>query len=81
MALFLRQDDDRSELQQRLSAELQEKARKKAEIENQPRPDGVEDSNYMKDFAGPSRYLWVWVTLAVIGAAIIVILTLQGASR
>ena len=35
MALFLRQDDDRSELQQRLSAELQEKARKKAEIENQ----------------------------------------------
>ncbi|MEO7904983.1 MAG: hypothetical protein ABIR91_04275 [Candidatus Saccharimonadales bacterium] len=66
MALFLRQDDNRSEMQKRLAAELQDKAKKKHELENQPeRPDGVKDARYMDDFAEPSRYLWVWLVLAV----------------
>lgn len=67
MALFLRQDDKRTELQQRVAAELQEKAKRKAELENQPRPDGVTDSNYMRDYTGSSRYLWLWVTIALVG--------------
>lgn len=67
MALYIRQDDKRSELQQRLAAELKEKAKKKAELENQPaRPDGVKDSTYMKDFTGSSRLLWLWVLVAVV---------------
>lgn len=77
MALFMRQDDNRSELQQRLQAELQEKNKKKHELENQPRPDGVKDANYMRDFSGPSKYLWVWLVLTVaIIAAIILFIAL-----
>ena len=66
MGLYIRQDDKRSELQERLAAELQEKAKKRAELENQPRPDGVKDSTYMRDFTGSSRLLWVWLVIAVI---------------
>lgn len=75
MALFMRQDDNRSELQQRLQSELQEKNKKKLELENQPRPDGVTDQNYMRDFSGPSKHLWVWLVLggAVIAGVIVFI--------
>lgn len=65
MALFIRQDDNRTELQQRLASELQEKARKRAQDENK-RPDGVDDSAYIKDTVGTSKHAWVWVVLAVV---------------
>lgn len=62
--MFLRQDDKRTDLQQRLADELREKAKKQYEIENQPRPDGVDDSAYMRDYTGSSRWLWVWLLIA-----------------
>lgn len=71
MGLYIRQDDKRSELQERLAAELQEKARKKAELENQPRPDGVKDSTYMRDFTGSSKLLWVWIVIAIATVGVI----------
>ncbi|HEX7484210.1 MAG TPA: hypothetical protein VF281_03595 [Candidatus Saccharimonadales bacterium] len=69
MGLFIRQDDNRSELQRRLAAELNEKARKRAELENQPLPDGVDDSTFVKDTTGTSKYAWVWIVL-ILGAAV-----------
>lgn len=65
MGLYIRQDDNRSELQRRISAELTEKARKKAELENQPLPDGVDDSAYIKDTQRTSRFAWVWILLFI----------------
>ena len=72
MGLFIRQDDTRSELQRRLAAELTEKARKRAEIENTP-PDGVKDSAYIKDTQGTSKYVWIWILLVVVGVAVTII--------
>lgn len=72
MGLYIRQDNQRSDLQQRLAEELKEKARKKAELENQPeRPDGVKDSTYMRDFTGSSRLLWLWIVVAVVVLGVI----------
>lgn len=62
MALFLKQDSDRSELQKRLETELQEKLRKKADLENKL-PDGVEDSLYMEGKKSTNSYVWVWILL------------------
>lgn len=62
MALFIRQSEDRSKLQERLAAELQEKARAKAE---QKAPDGVTDSNYLKDTKETTSLAWVWVVIIV----------------
>lgn len=68
MGLYIRQDDRRSELQERVAAELQEKARKRAQQDNE-RPDGVSDSQYIKGTTGTTRYAWVWI---VIIAAIVI---------
>lgn len=73
MGLFIRQDDNRSELQRRVAAELSEKARKRAELENQPQPDGVTDSAYIKDTQSTSKYAWIWILLIFAGVVFIVI--------
>lgn len=73
MGLFIRQDDNRSELQRRLAAELNEKARKRAELENQPLPDGVTDSAYVKDTQATSKYAWIWILLIVLGVVATII--------
>ena len=62
MALFIRQSEDRSKLQERLAAELQEKARAKAQTEA---PDGVTDSNYLKDTKETTSLAWVWIVIIV----------------
>jgi len=73
MGLFIRQDDNRSELQRRLAAELNEKARKRAEIEDQPLPDGVSDSAYIKDTQSTTKFMWLWILLFVIGVVAVII--------
>jgi hypothetical protein len=58
MALYIRQQEKRTELQERLAAELQEKARAKAK--EAELPDGVTDSHYIKNTKQTSSLGWVW---------------------
>jgi hypothetical protein len=74
MALFIRQSEDRSKLQERLAAELQEKARKRAEVE---RPDGVTDSNYLKDTKTTTSLAWVWIFVVVLAVGAFVFIMLS----
>ena len=62
----MKQNETRSELQKRVAAELQDKAKKKA-LEAE-RPDGVTDSAYLKDTKDTTSLAWAWV---LIGIAII----------
>lgn len=73
MALFVRQDENRSELQQRLATELQDRARKKAE--EAELPDGVTDSQFIKGTKETTSLLGVWLVVAAlaIGAIIFII--------
>ena len=70
MSLYLKQNETRSELQDRIAAELQEKAKKKA-LETE-RPDGVTDSAYIKDTKQTTSLAWIWVLImvAIVGIAI-----------
>jgi len=74
MALFVRQDENRTELQKRLATELQDRARKKAEEADLP--DGVDDSQFIKNTSQHSSALigvWLAVGALVIAAAIFLI--------
>ena len=75
MSLFIRQDDQRSELQTRIAAELQAKAREKAKEADLP--DGVTDSAYVKGTKQTSRLGWIWaiVLVAVVGVIIFLVAT------
>jgi hypothetical protein len=77
MGLFIRQDDNRSELQRRLAAELNEKARKRSELENQPLPDGVDDSTFVENTTGTSKHAWVWILLVLVAAVATFVLIAQ----
>lgn len=59
----MQQKDTRSELQQKLAAELQEKAKKKA-LETE-RPDGVSDSAYIRGTKQTTSLAWAWILIAV----------------
>lgn len=66
MSLYLKQNETRSELQKRVAAELQDKAKKKA-LETD-RPDGVDDSAFVKNTKTTTSLAWAW---ALIGVAIV----------
>lgn len=67
MALFVNQNSHRTKLQERLAAELTEKAKKKAEITDKEQPDGVTDSAYIEGTKQTTSLAWLW-TLIIIAA-------------
>lgn len=75
MALYVRQNENRSKLQERLAAELQEKA--KAQAEETKQPDGVDDSRYMEGTKKTTSLAWIWVAvvLFVVGAVVFLIVS------
>lgn len=78
MGLFVQQNSNRTKLQERLAAELGEKAKQKADIENAAPPDGVDDSRYVENTKTTTSLAWVWVliTFAAVGAALWFTITL-----
>lgn len=76
MALFVNQESNRTELQRRVAAELNEKAKQKAELEKNDRPDGVTDSQYLKDSNEGTNFSWVWilgVLVIIVGLILLII--------
>lgn len=80
MALFIRQDDERSELQKQVAAELQRKARDNS-LKAAERPDGVDDSQYIKGTKETTSLAWIWITIFVIFIAVIIWLTVLSVTR
>lgn len=72
MALFMNQQNERTELQKRIAAELAEKAKKKSLEPTSDRPDGITDSAYLEKTKTTTSLAWVWVLIivAAIGIAI-----------
>lgn len=68
MALFIKQNEDRSKLQERVAAELREKAKKRAELDMTP-PDGVADSQYIKGTKTTTSLAWVWLVVIIAAVA------------
>ena len=53
MSLYLKQQDTRSDLQEKVSKDLQERARQKAKQSD--RPDGVDDSRFVEGLRALSK--------------------------
>jgi hypothetical protein len=70
MSLYVRQTETQSELQKRIAAELQDKAKKKA-LETEL-PDGVTDSAYLKGTKQTTSLAWLWVALAVVVIGVVI---------
>lgn len=72
MALFIRQNEERSKLQEKLAAELQERTTKTQQLDTK---DRLEDQAYLKGTKQTSSYAWLWV-LVIIAVVVAVLLYL-----
>lgn len=72
MALFMSQQDDRTELQKRLADELAAKAKKKAQMADRERPDGVTDSEFLRESRQTTSFAWIWIVVVVLAVALII---------
>ena len=75
MSLFIKQDQNRSRFQAEIAAELQEKARKRAEEAD--RPDGVDDSQFIQGTKKTTSLAWVWALIGVAIAVVIIVLIVK----
>lgn len=77
MGLFVNQQDQRSELQERIAAELREKA-KASSLQEKATMDGVEDIRYLEDTKQTTTLAWTWILIAIMAGAVIVMFLMQG---
>lgn len=66
-------NDENSRLNQRITADLRERAQKEMRGSD---PDLVEDSDYAKDLKKGSNYAWVWAVLVVLAIISLVVIVL-----
>lgn len=72
MGLFVNQEHTRTKLQERIAADLAEKAKRKAEEDSGDRPDGVEDSAYMENSKHTTSLAGVWLAIVIVGVAVLI---------
>lgn len=70
MGLYLKQNDTRSQLQERIANELQERAKQKAKEADLP--DGVDDSQYIKGTKQTTSLAWVWLLIGLVTIGLVV---------
>jgi len=79
MALFVNQNDQRTELQKKIAAELQAKAVDRSRLVD--RPDGVDDSQYIEGTKKTTSLAWAWAIIIIAVLGIIVWLTVLSITR
>ena len=77
MGLFVNQQDSRSELQERIAAELREKARASG-LQEKASLDGVEDVKYLEDTKQTTTLAPVWIVIIIMAAVVIGMFLMQG---
>ena len=77
MGLFVNQQDQRSELQERIAAELREKA-KASSLQEKATMDGVDDIRYLEGTKQTTTLAWVWILIAIMAGVVIVMFLMQG---
>lgn len=77
MGLFVNQQDQRSELQERIAAELREKA-KASSLQEKATMDGVDDIRYLEGMKQTTTLAWAWILITIMAGAVIVMFLMQG---
>ena len=77
MGLFVNQQDQRSELQERIAAELREKA-KASSLQEKATIDGVDDIRYLEGTKQTTTLAWAWILIAIMAAVVVGMFLMQG---
>lgn len=77
MGLFVNQNDQRSELQERIAAELREKA-KASGLQEKASLDGVEDVKYLEGTKQTTTLAWAWILIVIMAGVVVALFLMQG---
>lgn len=77
MGLFVNQQDQRSELQERIAAELREKA-KASGLQEKASLDGVEDVKYLEGTKQTTTLAWAWILIVIMAGVVVTLFLMQG---
>jgi len=77
MGLFVNQQDQRSELQERIAAELREKV-KASSLQEKATMDGVDDIRYLEGTKQTTTLAWAWILIDIMAGVVIVMFLMQG---
>ena len=73
----MNQNDQRSELQERIAAELREKA-KASSLQEKASLDGVEDVRYLENTKQTTTLAPAWIVIAIMAAVVVGMFLMQG---
>lgn len=77
MGLLMNKQEQRSELQERIAAELREKALRTNMSEN-TELENVENLAYMKGTQQTTSHGWAWIVLIIVAAGVFISFLVQG---
>ena len=73
MGLFLNQQDNRSELQEKIAADLIEKA-KRTGLQDDTLVDGSKDIKYLEGTKQTTSLAWAWLLIFIMAIGVIILL-------
>lgn len=77
MGQYMNQKESRTELQQRIAAELRAKAAAKSSQDDADRPDGVDDSRYIEGTKQTTSLAWLWVLVFILAVVAFVVIFIR----
>ena len=77
MGLFVSQKDSRSELQEKIAADLRAKAQQTVGSGDDSR-DEIADSKYMEGTKQTTTLAWAWILIGIMAAGVVILFLMQG---
>lgn len=74
MALYVKQSETRTQLQEKIAADLKERAQKQAGASDLP--DGVDDAAYVKGLQSTGKKAWLWISAIVTASVVLFLLAI-----
>lgn len=72
MGLFVNQQNKRSDLQERIAADLKEKAARAKMLED-GEVDGVDDSRYIEGTKKTTTLAWAWMLIVLMAVGVVIL--------
>lgn len=72
MGLFVNQQNKRSDLQERIAADLKEKASRAKMLED-GEVDGVDDSRYIEGTKKTTTLAWAWMLIVLMAVGVVIL--------
>ena len=77
MGLFVSQKDSRSELQEKIAADLRAKAQQTTGSGDDSR-DEIADSKYMEGTKETTTLAWAWILIGFMAVGVVILFLMQG---